>query len=210
MSQLMRLWYFVLRKLILQTRMCSHPVGLAVLFLVRPFVYFHTWYMPTVTALMRLRESAASPEPSLVAYVISTIISWAGSNVVIIVSKHQTTKVLIRLCKCAGWSVLLLFCTWHKTGFLMIWLKYSICIISVLLVWYAKLKKTNPFFSSGCQMSLLMRLWYSSAQSCQSLRCSHVMKYGSRRVWPKIRHQEPLDVCACVFEEWVYGGRKVP
>ena len=32
---------FVLRKLILQTRMRSHPVGLDVWFLVEPFVYFH-------------------------------------------------------------------------------------------------------------------------------------------------------------------------
>ena len=37
------------------------------------------------------------------------------------------------------------------------------------------------------------------------------MKYGSRRrVQPKIRHLASLDGCACVFEEWVYGGRKVP
>ena len=33
---------FVLRKLILQTCMCSHPVGLDFWFLVEPFVYFHT------------------------------------------------------------------------------------------------------------------------------------------------------------------------
>ena len=55
---------FVLRKLILQTCTHSHPVGLDVWFLVWPFVYFHT---------------SCVPEPSLVAYVISTIISWAGS-----------------------------------------------------------------------------------------------------------------------------------
>ena len=37
------------------------------------------------------------------------------------------------------------------------------------------------------------------------------MKYGSRRrVQPKIRHLAPLDCCACAFEEWVYGGWKVP
>ena len=34
---------FVLRKLILQFNMHSHPVGLDVWFLVRPFVYFHTY-----------------------------------------------------------------------------------------------------------------------------------------------------------------------
>ena len=70
---------FILHKLILQTRMRSHPVGLDVRFLVRPFVYFHTSCVQTAKALVRLRECAGSPEPSLVACVISTIISWAGS-----------------------------------------------------------------------------------------------------------------------------------
>ena len=70
----------VLRKLILQTRMRSHPMGLDVWFLVGPFVYFHTSCFRTAKALARLRGCAGSPEPSLVAYVISTIISWAGSN----------------------------------------------------------------------------------------------------------------------------------
>ena len=69
-----------------------------------------------------------------------------------------------------------------------------------------------------------MRLWYSSnrqsAKAQASLRIRAVspepslsthMKYGSRwRVRPKIRHLAPLDGCACAFEEWVYGGRKVP
>ena len=70
---------FVLPKLILQSRMRSHPVELDVWFLVRPFVYFHISCVRTVKALVRLRKCAGSPEPSLVAYVISTIISWAGS-----------------------------------------------------------------------------------------------------------------------------------
>ena len=73
---------FVLRKLILQTRMRSHPVGLDVWILVRPFVYFHTSCVQTAKALVRLHGGAGSPEPSLVAYVISTIISWAGSYAV--------------------------------------------------------------------------------------------------------------------------------
>ena len=72
---------FVHRKLILQTRMRSYPVGLDVWFFVRPFVYFHTSCVRTAKALARLLRCAGSPEPSLVAYVISTIISWAGSNV---------------------------------------------------------------------------------------------------------------------------------
>ena len=64
--------FFVLRKLNLQTRMRSHPVGLDVLFLVRHFVYFHTLCVRTAKALARLRGCAGSPEPLLVAYVIST------------------------------------------------------------------------------------------------------------------------------------------
>ena len=65
--------------------MRSHPVGLDVW----PFVYFHTSCVRTVNALARLRlwrdcgsgETAAqAPKTSLVAYVISTIISWAGLN----------------------------------------------------------------------------------------------------------------------------------
>ena len=37
------------------------------------------------------------------------------------------------------------------------------------------------------------------------------MKYRSRRrVRRKVGHLAPLDGCACTFEKWVYGGRKVP
>ena len=42
---------FVLRKLILQTSMRSHPMGLDVWFLVVPFVYFHTLCVRTAKAL---------------------------------------------------------------------------------------------------------------------------------------------------------------
>ena len=70
---------FVFRKLILQTRTCSHPVGLDVWLLVGAFVYFHASCVRTAKALARLCGCAGSPEPSLVAYVISTIISWTGS-----------------------------------------------------------------------------------------------------------------------------------
>ena len=75
---------FVLRKIILQTRMRSHPVGLDV-------VYFHTSCVRTGKALARLRGCAGSPEPSLVAYVISTIISWTGS----FMFQYCVTKVAI-------------------------------------------------------------------------------------------------------------------
>ena len=70
---------FVLRKLILQSHMRSYPMGLDVWCLVRPYVYFHTSYVRTAKALARLRACAGSPVSSLVANVISTIISWAGS-----------------------------------------------------------------------------------------------------------------------------------
>ena len=82
---------FILHKLILQMRMRSYPVGLNVWFLVWPFVYFHTSCVRTAKALARLHGCAGSPEPSLVAYVISTIISWAGSNCFVILktSKHM-------------------------------------------------------------------------------------------------------------------------
>ena len=49
--------------------------------MVGPFVYFHTSCVRTEKAMARLRGCAGSPEPSLVAYVISTIISRAGSYV---------------------------------------------------------------------------------------------------------------------------------
>ena len=63
---------FVLRKLILQTPMRSHPVGLDIWFSVRHFVYFHITCVRTAKALARLRGCAGSSEPSLVAYMIST------------------------------------------------------------------------------------------------------------------------------------------
>ena len=47
---------FILCKLILQTPMCSHAVGLDVWFLVRPFIYFQTSCVRTVKALARLRR----------------------------------------------------------------------------------------------------------------------------------------------------------
>ena len=71
---------FVLCKLILQTHMRSHPAGLDFWFLVRPFTYFHTSCVRTAKALVRLRGCAGSPVPSLVAYVISIIISRDGSD----------------------------------------------------------------------------------------------------------------------------------
>ena len=83
---------FVLRKFILQTGMRSHPAGLDVWFLLRLFVYFHTLCVRTAKVLARLCGCAVSPEPSLVAHVVSTIISWAGSNVDTLEGTNATTK----------------------------------------------------------------------------------------------------------------------
>ena len=85
----MSLWhFFVLRKPILQTRMCRQSVGLDVWILVGPFVYFQTSCVRTAKALARRRGCAGSPEHSLVAYVINTLISWAGSFMTLLILKH--------------------------------------------------------------------------------------------------------------------------
>ena len=102
----------VLCKLILQMRMLSHPGELDVRFLV-----VHTSCVRTAKALARWHRCAGLPEHSLVAYVISNIISWAGS----IKPEHHllcgydealdpwrsiehSAKTLIKLHRLAGWS----------------------------------------------------------------------------------------------------------
>ena len=105
---------FVLRNLILQTHMHSHPLGLDVLFLVGPFVYYHTSCVQTVKALARLRMRrlrAGSPEPSLVPYVISTIISWAGSFISLDLSIIGKTLKITYLQQLLSSMVCLLL--WH-------------------------------------------------------------------------------------------------
>ena len=97
-------------------------------------------------------------------------------------------------------------CTTHFVGFVMSRLSWAITAA-------IKLK-----------MSQLVRLCYLShrrpVKAQADLRIRAVspepslfvyMKYGSRwRVRPNIRYLAPLDGCACAFEEWVYGGQKVP
>ena len=85
---------FVLRRFILQTRMCRRSVGLDVWVLVGPFVYSHTSCMRTVKAPAKLCGCTGSPEPLLVVCAISTIIPWAGSNGII--SKKTDLKSLLR------------------------------------------------------------------------------------------------------------------
>ena len=95
-------------------------------------------------------------------------------------------------------------------------------------VWDTKMTNDKSICNirlTGIQlMSQLMRLWYLShrrpAKAQASLRIRAVslepslfarIKYGSRqRVLQKFRDLAPLDGCICVFEDWVYGGRKVP
>ena len=82
----MRLWYF--SSSINSFFKC--PRGLDVLFLVGPFVYFHILCVRTETALVRLCECAGSPESSLFAHVISTIISRTDSNGFFIFKSMET------------------------------------------------------------------------------------------------------------------------
>ena len=97
---------FDLRKLILQTCIRRYPMGLGVWYFIGPFVHFHTSCVRTAKALARLRRCAGSPEPSLVAYVISTIISWAGlfsmdCTLLIIIKKNQKSPIALT----AFWSL---------------------------------------------------------------------------------------------------------
>ena len=85
-----------------------------------------------------------------------------------------------------------------------------------------KLRKYWFSFFFLNEMSQLMRLWHLShrrpAKAQASLRICAVspepslfahIKYGSRRrVWPKIWHLAPLDICACVFEEFTEDDEK--
>ena len=65
---------FILRKLIFQTRMRSHPVGLDVCLFGQTLHLLPYFMCANRKALAGLRVYAGSPEPSLVAYVTSTII----------------------------------------------------------------------------------------------------------------------------------------
>ena len=150
---------FVLCRLILQMCTCSHPLGLDVWSLVRPFVYFHTSCVQTTKALARLRGCAGSPEPSLVTFVISAMISWAGLNAraqplkvasvwnflkVHIMLCMQTVKALARLDRCAGLPEPSLFaygistlCKW--AGLYVVQGPFNPCGLFYLILW------TGPF-----------------------------------------------------------------
>ena len=71
LSHVMRLWYFSSSVAHLSNTHAQPSSGVRCLI-------FHSSCVRTAKALTRLSGCAGSPEPSLVAYVISTIISWTG------------------------------------------------------------------------------------------------------------------------------------
>ena len=92
--------------------MRSRPVGLDVWFLVGPFVYFNTSWLRTAKALARLRGCAGLPEPSLVAYVTSTIISWVDP---IIICEHGGVSTFLSYIKTSPGSDVVCMCEGPKS-----------------------------------------------------------------------------------------------
>ena len=121
------------RKLILQTRIAQSSSGLDVWFLVGPFVYFHTLCVWTAKALVRLRRCAGSPEPLLIACVISTIISRAGS-IDEIVSQHTLFAGHIGRYKCEVlmWFIIMIICKEKLINFISLTIVIVSPAISIL------------------------------------------------------------------------------
>ena len=142
---------FILRKLVLQTRMCSYPVGLDVWFLVGPFVYAHTLCVRTAKALAKC---TGSPKPSLVIYVISTIISWTGSILSLKgypVYFEYFLLTFLYLIQCIAWSGAVFWWVWSgytiaKVPFVSLWEKiFSTQRISPLLIARSRRKSNWSF-----------------------------------------------------------------
>ena len=169
---------FVLRKLILQTCMRSHPVGLDVWDLVGPFVYFHISCVRTAKALARLRRCAGSPEPSLVACVISTIISWAGSFILFVIElKVEGTG--------AHW-----YETYHK-------MCYFICICDIYQIVVCTVESPTVKVRSG----MMVVIWHVSVKmlrlaSTDAIRSKLRFNFNPS----KIRH---LVKCTRAFCHWI-------
>ena len=108
---------FVLHKLILQKRMCSHPVRLGVWYLVRPFVYFHTSWVWTALALVRLCGCTGSPEPSLVAWgfacCLCVCVCVFGFNVAFNKFSVISWRCLVAGCLCDKYHNLMSWLIWH-------------------------------------------------------------------------------------------------
>ena len=175
---------FVFHKLILQMRMPSHPVGLDVWFLVRPFVYFHGSCVRTAKALARLRRCTGSPQPLLVTYVVSTIISWAGSDI-FNTKKHISFSNYIETFN--SWSANIAYSFYiHTIGKEF---KHSNPKDLLLYVLHVKFKVMDKYVLkqikaatwqnqlNECAPSKDRSAW-ASAQSDQSLRCPHEETFG--------------------------------
>ena len=91
MSHLMRLWYFSSSVNAFFKCTCTAIQWSCMSDLL---IYFHTSCVRTAMALVRLCECADSPEPSLVTYVVSTIISLVGLNEIFTVQRFNAVTYL--------------------------------------------------------------------------------------------------------------------
>ena len=127
-AQILNIWahetmvLFVFRKLILQTRMCSQPMGLDVWFLVGPFVYFHTSCVRTAKALARLRRCAGSPEPCDKYHNLMSWLIWkknlTANKKVLMISDNPSVIHLFLILRPRFWIVKLFIsdtnCVWKS------------------------------------------------------------------------------------------------
>ena len=153
---------FVLHKL-----MHSHTLGLDAWFLVRPFVYFHTSCGRTAKALARLHKCAGSSEPSLVAYVTSTIISWAGS--ILSYLTEAESKLPLHLMLTHEFTLVSLICNPLKKSFL--YFKLHVCELHSLIKYNQFLSILNQTFLNVCTNFLVFInfvLLVNPAKDCSS------------------------------------------
>ena len=135
----------------------------------------------------------------------------------------RTANTLIRLGGCPGWyesllgaRAIFLVLSWagsfvyESCLYLLIFMCTYMFHTRLVMKWASSWDFGT--YRIGDQQRL--RRACASAQSRQSLRCSHtwtiIVDGSRRRVRQKIGHLVPLNGCACVFEEWINGGRKVP
>ena len=111
-----------------QLRMPSHSEGPGIWFSVWRFLLIHCLYERAAKVLARLRGCAGSPEPSLLAYAISTKFAWRGPyNLSSIFMRNFMT--IASLCSWADWfepylvenpkdRFLMLRLIWHQSWWL--------------------------------------------------------------------------------------------
>ena len=133
---------FVLHKLILQTRIWSHPVGLDVWFFVGAFVYFHTSCARIAKALARLRACAGSPWAfagrlcdkyhnlmSLLNFVITSFTNFNLLELLLLkfTRGKKVKKHLVFLTSCLSWFEWLRTFKWYPSYYYIyakIWLTW--------------------------------------------------------------------------------------